>query len=367
MIKIDISKLDKNLASYEIENAEVTWISSHDEHFSLHGVFYNEEKKLYMRVPDEVSQASGNPAIGSLARMTSGGRLRFVTNSKFIAIKAALTPCLPMPHMSLTGSHGFSVYADGFYRNRYSPVFKDMIEIKGDLDKEKIIFAEKKDIADTNKNRVVEIYFPLYGGVFELYIGVEPGSTLEKAPPYSGTKPLLFYGSSITQGACVSRPGNDYVSIVARRLDFDYINLGFSGNGNAEDAMIDYITSIDASLYAFDYNMSLRIKDRVLPSHFSIYERIRNKHPDALILLYDKPGCDYECYPERENIICSTYEKALALGDKRICYIPSKELLGDGERDCCMTDIAHPNDLGAMRMADAIYSAINKMLKKTLA
>ena len=120
----------------------------------------------------------------------------------------------------------------------------------------------------------------------------------------------IYYGSSITQGACVTRPGNDYISILARRLDCDYINLGFSGNGNAEDAMIDYILSIDADLYAFDYNMYPNRKERILPSHFSIYERIRKKHPDAAILLYDKPN---EYWSEREDIIRSTYNKTQEL------------------------------------------------------
>ena len=125
--------------------------------------------------------------------------------------------------------------------------------------------------------------------------------------------------------------------------------------------MIDYITSINASLYAFDYNMYPKRRDRILPPYFSIYERIRQKHPEALILLYDKPGCDYEPYPEREEIIFSAYEQALRLGDKRVCYIPARELFGEKDRDCCMADTAHPTDLGAMRMADSIYSVVSKM------
>ena len=311
-----------------------------------------------MRLPDYVSTATGNRGLPSLARMTAGGRLRFVTDSDYISIKAALPLYLPMSHMSITGSHGFSVYVNGIHKNRYSPVFQDFTEALRKGENEKVFFAERKRVGTVREYKTVEIYFPLYGGVSELFIGIEPGTTIRKAAPYKNTKPLLFYGSSITQGACVSRPGNDYISILARKLDSDYINLGFSGNGNAEDAMIDHIASIDASLYAFDYNMYAHCKDRVLPPHFSIYERIRAKRPDALILLMDKPGCDYSPYPEREAIIRATYEKAIALGDKRVCYIPAKDLLGNSERDCCMVDTNHPNDLGAMRIADAIYSVL---------
>ena len=358
---MDISKIDIRLASGGVDD-KIEWYDSHNETFSLHGVFYNHKDKLYMRVPDEVTQASGNPTLRGLSRMTSGGRLRFVTDSDFVAIKASLPAIIPTPNMSITLSHGFSVYADGFYQNRYSPTYYDFFKVDEFKMDKRMFFAEKKNIGKTSKDRVIDIYFPLYGGVSELYIGIAPGSTFKKAPKYEMEKPLIFYGSSITQGACVSRPGNDYVSIVARRFNADYINLGFSGGGNAEDSMIDYVTSLDGSLYAFDYNMYAERKDRVLPPHFSIYERIREKHPDSVILLYDKPAYDYEPYPEREEIIYSTYEKALSLGDKKVCHIPAKALLGETERDCCMADVSHPNDLGAMRMADSIYAAVSKIL-----
>lgn len=360
---MDISKIDINLASGEVDE-NIEWISSHDERFSVHGVFFSEKDNLYMRVPDEISEATGNSAIRTLARMTSGGRIRFITNSQFIAINASLPAVRPAPHMPLTLTHGFSVYADGLFKKRYSPKTNTLLEVKEFGMEKRICFAEKKEIDETRKERLIEIYFPLYGGVSQLHIGVAPGSIVKKAPDYERKKPLLFYGSSITQGACVSRPGNDYVSMLARKFNSDYINLGFSGNGNAEDAMIDYITSIDASLYAFDYNMYASRKERILPPHFSIYERIREKHPDALILLHDKPGCDFEPDPEREEIIRSTYEKAVKLGDELVCYIPPKALLGEGDRDCCMVDNSHPNDLGAWRMANTIYNTICEKISK---
>jgi len=357
---MDIAKIDTNLASGKTGGADIEWISSLDKRISLYGVFYDEKSSSYRRVPEDVAAKTLNPGVVALSCCTSGGRIRFVTDSCFISIKAAIPATYPMPHMSITGSHGFSVYADGVYKNRYSPTFGDFAQFCGEWREDCIAFEEKKVISEVRKERLIEIYFPLYAGVSKLYIGIEPGSVIKEAPAYKHKKPMLFYGSSVTQGACVSRPGNDYISILARRLDSDYINLGFSGNGNAEDAMIDYIASVDASLYAFDYNMYPRRKERVLPPYFSIYERIREKHPDSVILMYDKPGCDFEPYPEREEIIKNAYEKAVSLRDKLVCHIPAYNLLGDYERDACMVDQAHPNDLGAVRMADAIYNAVGE-------
>ncbi|MBE7042561.1 MAG: hypothetical protein E7399_03595 [Ruminococcaceae bacterium] len=355
---MDLTKVDSNFASVGTNGAPMDWYSSHDSRFSVHGVYYDELDGLYRRLPEEVAKAA-NPDILGLVKMTAGGRLRFVTDSKSMAIKAVIPGFKPMPHMSITGSHGFSVYTDGVFRNRFSPVFQDFKEISGsNAFGESICFEEKKTIEGPAGNHLVELYFPLYGGVRELWIGLEPGSVVESAPSYQHQKPMLFYGSSITQGGCVSRPGNDFLSILARKLDVDYINLGFSGSGNGEDAMIEYITSIDASLYAFDYNMYPNKKERVLPPHYSVYERIRNKHPHAGIFMYDKPGCDYEPYPERETLIYESYQKALASGDKRVYYLSARELFGEGDRDCCMNDVSHPNDLGALRMANAMYSVL---------
>ncbi len=356
---MDIEKMDPNLAAVSGNCEGVKFISAHDKRISLHGVYFDETEGIYRRVPEQVAKLSSEYMV-ALGKMTAGGRLRFITDSPYIAIKASIPYFSIMSHMTITASHGFSVYADGFFQARYSPTPKAFAKTfaKG----EKIYFADKKPLLKAEGKKLIEIYFPLYGGVSELYIGVDPESTIEKAPDYAITKPMVFYGSSLTQGACVSRPGNDYISIIGRRLNADYVNLGFSGNGNAEANMVDFINSFDGSIYCFDYNLYANFPDRVLPPHYSIYERIREKHPTAGILLTDKPCCDYDKNIQREQTILNTYERAIANGDKNVALVPAIDLFGVGERDSCTVDGLHPNDLGAMRMADAFTPAIKKLL-----
>ena len=368
---MDISTIDPNFAAVTIKDEDsVSWISAHDERMSLYGVYYEEKDGLYVRMPADVA-LSANDKLGWAVRMTTGGRLRFVTDSPYIAIKASVPAFHPMAHMSLRGSHGFGVYADGFFENSYSPNFRDFMSVDTNQPlKERVYFAQKNILFHKNTTygedhkSVIDVYLPLYGGVAELYIGVAAGSAVEKAPEYTYKKPILFYGSSITQGACASHPGNDYTAIVGRRLDADYINLGFSGNGNAEEPMVDYINSIDASLFAFDYNMYAKFPDRVLPPHYSIYERIRKKHPGVPILLYDKPASDYTFYQKREDIIRATYERALSEGDELVAFVSAHELFGEGDRDCCTVDASHPTDFGAVRIADTLTPVIKKLLEK---
>ena len=357
---MDIEKMDPNLKAISGNCDGVKFISAHDEKFSLHGVYFDKADGLYKRIPAEIA-INTNEYVVALGKMTAGGRIRFITDSPYIAIKASIPYFSIMSHMTITASHGFAVYADGFFQGRYSPTPKSF---SGTFTKDdRIYFADKKPLLKPEGKKLIEIYFPLYGGLSELHIGIDPNSIIEKAPDYKVKKPLVFYGSSITQGACVSRPGNDFVSIIARRFNADYVNLGFSGNGTAEATMIDYVNSFDGSVFAFNYYM-FKKDPKVLPPHYSIYERFREKHPTAGILLWDFPHCDYAPNEEREAIVLETYNKAIANGDKKVALITGRELYGETERDCCTVDGCHPNDLGAMRIADVMTPVIKELLTK---
>ena len=364
---MSIGKIDPNLASLGVRERDVRWISSRDSLFSVHGVYFDELMGVYTRMPMDVAK-SVSPGVANLSYMCSGGRLRFVSDSPYVAVKASLPACMPMRHMTITGSHGFAVYVDGNFVHQLAPPFDAFLKNVDYSDplNARVCFAESRRIyaADSQEEHLFEIYFPLYGGVAELYIGVQEGAVVKTAPAYKYEKPILFYGSSITQGACVSRPGNDYVSMIARWLDSDYINLGFSGCGNAEQPMLDYIQSIDASVYAYDYNLYNDRPERILPPHYDIYKQLRSARPDAAILLYDKPFYEPDAtYERRSGIIRNTYTQAVAEGDRRVILIEAADMFGSENRDSCVADCSHPNDLGALRIAEAMYRPIRDFLE----
>ena len=63
---------------------------------------------------------------------------------------------------------------------------------------------------------------------------MDEGAVIKPARPFALSKPVVFYGTSITQGGCASRPGMSYTAIVGRKLNLDFVNQGFSGNGLGE-------------------------------------------------------------------------------------------------------------------------------------
>ena len=357
--KMEISRMDARLAlSFKTEE-DAVYRSVRETPFSIHGVGYDEEMGMFLRLPKEVAMAI-TPRVFALSQRTSGGRVRFRTDSPYVAIYCVAPAFAPMPHMPLTGSHGFSVYADGAFAGKVTP----SVDVATEKGREKITFGGTvRFMKDGWKD--IEIYMPLYGGVCELAVGLKEGAGLDSPREYKYTKPIVIYGSSITQGACASRPGNDFAMRLSRLLDADVMNLGFSGNGNAEPAMLEYLASLDAAAYVFDYNYYSDSPDRILPKHYDIYATLRASDPTVPILMMDKPSVIFagEDYNIRSKMIRDTSERAISEGDAHVAMMDAKELFGEDEADACVVDTDHPNDLGFYRMAEAMYPYLKRLLE----
>ena len=356
---MDLSVIDPRLIDAAVDAEGVVWRNALSAPFSLHGVYYD-ECGAYRRMPSDIA-AAVNPGVRALSSATAGGRLRFRTDSPYVAIRAILPPPALMNHMPLSGSAGFALYQNGAYAGKYTPKMEEAIAAK---ETRALVFAGKVGRRAEGKGLYdCELYFPLYGGVRELHIGLAEGCELLPPTPYKHKKPIVFYGSSITQGACASRPGNDYISILSRRLDADVINLGFSGSGNAEPTILDYLAGIDAGGYVYDYNYYLDRPDRILPPHYDIYKRLRDAHPDVPILMMDKPAACFskKAYEIRNAMIKESYERALSEGDRLVGYMDSKVMMGE-DPTACFVDGDHPNDLGFYRMAQGLYPVLASLL-----
>jgi hypothetical protein len=222
------------------------------------------------------------------------------------------------------------------------------------------VYARERGLRD------IELYFPLYNGVYELYIGVKEGSVLESALPYPNAKPVVFYGSSITQGGCASHAGNDYISVLSRRLNFDFINLGFSGSAKGEPVMAEYLAGLQAEVMVLDYDFNSPTEETLKQTHYPLYETIRKAQFNTPIIFMTRPNFYYDpmaCIPRRA-VIHQTYLRAKEQGDHQVAFIDGETLLGKDDWFMCTVDNCHPNDLGFYRMAERVEPVLKAFLDK---
>ena len=142
-------------------------------------------------------------------------------------------------------------------------------------------------IENMNKElREFKIFLPLYDGIKTIEIGVDSNCEIKK-PKKSNKKPIVFYGTSITQGGCASRPGMAHTNIISRKLDIDCINFGFSGNGRMEQPIAELISEIDPLFYIIECMPNMFPPDLVSSNTIPLVDVIRSKNPNTPIVLVD--------------------------------------------------------------------------------
>lgn len=344
-----ITKIDPNFSvKTELELDNVCFYSALDKPFSLHGVFYQDGR--FRRIPEAVAK-NVSPSVLRLHTHTAGGRIRFRTDSGYVAIKAVMPQISRMAHFALTGSAGFDLYLDT--EGQYVKTFVPPVSMTDGY--ESVIKMKSGEM------REYTINLPLYSGISQLYIGLEDTATVLPPPPYKIEKPIVFYGSSITQGGCASRPGNSYEARISRALNADYVNLGFSGSCRAEETMAHYIKSLEMSTFVYDYDHNSRNPEYLKNTHQKFFKIIRDAHPDLPIVILSRPEAVLSGNALRsKEIIEKTYLKAKEAGDKNVYFLDGPALMKvagfDGTVDNC-----HPNDLGFYSMSVAVTEVLQNV------
>jgi len=339
---MNIADLDVNFKiETNIQKDDIRFWDAKQEPFQIYGLFYENGK--FRRMPEEIAKTV-SPAVLRLHANTAGGRVRFKTDSPYVAIKAKMGAISKMPHFALTGSAGFDLYItqDG-EMPRHIKTFAPPYDIQDGYEAEHTFAAAGM--------REITIHFPLYSEVHELYIGLSESASISAPTPYRPVKPIVYYGSSITQGGCASRPGMAYQNIISRRLNCDHINLGFSGNAKAEVEIAEYIKGLDMSVFVYDYDHNAPTVQHLRDTHERMFRIIRDANPDLPIICASRPKVRLsKSDQERLEIIKTTYENARSIGDKNIYLLEGSKLMElagtEGTVDC-----THPTDFGFSSMA----------------
>jgi len=344
-----LSQIDRNFeVKTKVEREGLVFHNCLEAPFSLHGLM--REGDRFCRLPKSVAETV-NPGVFLLYANTAGGRVRFCTDSPYVAIHAEYGSVGKMPHFAFSGSAGFDLYLN----DRYRATFMPPLDLEGGY--ESIVNLD-------GKMHEITVNFPLYSEVKELFIGLDENAKILPPKEYAVRTPVVYYGSSITQGGCASKPGSSYQSILSRRLDCDYINLGFSGNAKGETNMAEYLASLPMSAFVLDYDQNASTSEHLEKTHAKFFETVRKAQPELPILMLTRPVFDRgELEIANERIIRKTYEDALKAGDKNVYLITAEKLLELVE-DNGTVDGVHPTDSGFLSMANAIEPVLRKMLYK---
>ena len=347
-----LTEIDKNFIPATIDKQDYLFRGCREEPFRIYGLIWpNEEDPFFTRMPRKVAKTV-NDGVLSLCNCTAGGRVRFKTDSATVAIRAKMHHIYRGNHFPMTGSSGFDLYADGIYRGTFCPP----LEITDG-------FESRVDLRGKGMREIL-IHMPLYSGVISLEIGIEPGSVLLPAEEYKYKTPVVYYGSSITQGGCASRPGNCYQNHISRHYDCDHVNLGFSGSAKAEETMIDYLISLPMSVFVMDYDHNAPTPEYLEETHYKMYRRFRDARPDVPIVMASMPKVTAtDNSVRRRAVILDTIAKAKAAGDENVYFVDGKEMMAMFGDDGGLVDDCHPNDLGFLCMARAFGEVIGKLLE----
>ena len=365
MKELKIENLDKNLAvSTNIDAPDLKLYDVRQKPFQIYGLYNPQTETQFKRMPSDVAETV-HPNVKALHLHTSGGRVRFSTDSPYVAIKAVMPSITHFSHMPLTGSSGFDIYIDSpdgwesLYHRTFVPPYH-----MTDGYESKIEFYEPGI-------HYVTINFPLYNTLSDLYIGLADGSFVGEGAPYRDLDPVVYYGSSITQGGCASHPGNCYQSMVSRALNIDHINLGFSSGGHGEEAMIQYMKTLKMSAFVSDYDHNAGSTQHLINTHKHMYEVIREANPDLPYVIMSRPDF-HRMLPlfggnkqsvERREVIIETLHHAFRNDDTNVYFIDGESLFREPFGDGAAVDGCHPNDLGFSFMAKAVTGVLQRVLR----
>ncbi len=351
-----IGEIDRNLAvQSKLDIKGLKYHNALEDPFDIYGLCQPKETGQYRRMPREVAERVSK-GVAEVSSYMSGGRIRFRTDSPYVAVKAKLTGQCFLPHMPLTGTHGMDLYVYDGVADIFQGTFVPPMESPEDY--EAVLYGTDA------KMREITIHLPLYSGIAELYIGLDENARVEHGRKYREVKPVLYYGSSITQGGCVSRPGNHYPAVIARENNVDFVCLGFSGNALGEPQMAEYLAGLEASIFVCDYDHNAPDPEYLENTHAALYQKYRQANPKTPVIFVSKPdGLLWnEMDIKRRDVVYQTYIEAVKSGDERVYFIDGFQLFTGNRRYDCTVDGCHPNDLGFARMAEVIGEMVQYCL-----
>jgi len=330
--------------------------------FVLIGKGFSDTETRYERLPAYLEDKT-RPPVWERSKHCSGLAIRFHTNATTIGVKWEVTENIEKNYFAATGFKGVDLYCLVDKEWRYAGT--------GIPSGEKLTTSTILKKTDGTDREYI-LYLPLYDGISQLEIGVNENAVIENPlidSPRKGS-PVVFYGTSITQGGCVTRAGMSYANRLSRMLDKEIINLGFTGNGKLDLEIAEAMVKIDASCFVIACVENNTVES-MQKRYIKFLEILREEKPQTPILLVeniDFPAIIFDQIPffstikDKNSTLREIYEVMKKRGDKNLYYMKADGLIGtDGEGT---VEGIHPNDLGHYRISEKMFPVIKKLIKE---
>ncbi len=364
----DVAKTDPNFRSASIPYDDVVWYDAMDERFSLHGLYDPRGTGRYIRLPlSFATDPRVNPGVQYRMFSTSGGRIRFTTDSPYVAVTAELPNLETNPRMPLSGTAGIDLYegpagsTEVRFRKNFHPVYDGAADHPYRLEGHHAFRDRKVGV------REIELYLPLYNYVTSISIGLARGASIGAPRKYRHAVPMVIYGQSVSMGGCASRPGNTMPAILSRMLDLDFMSVTFSGSCKGEPAIAEHIATLPMSVFMYDYDGNAPNLAHLEKTHEPFYRIVRDAiGPDVPVIMLSGPTNSYimDSTPDlqaRRALIMRTYLAARERGEN-VEFIDGETIYARDYWDTCTVDGIHPNDLGFMLFAQRVEPILSKVL-----
>lgn len=330
------------VTSPKIDVAGLPWFQEN------HGEFWRLPASSKDEFPKEVWNLSQDP---------TGGRIRFRTDSSTVALRLEWPHPPGMRNMHFFGQSGVDLYVRDTY---WGTAIPDKDAVPGKVYEHIFFSGQPRTMRD------ITIYLSLYSPVKVLEIGLDKNSVVEPAAPFAVAAPVVFYGTSITQGGCASRPGMSYQAILGRKLNLNHVNLGFSGNGRGEASLARAVAQIDAAAFILDFAQNNSSVDSLAQVYDPFIGILRERHPDTPIVAITPIYSAGEATGSRRTeemraLIRKVVSRRIGAGDTHIQLVEGTDLLGPSRGDG-LVDGTHPNDLGFQWMAEGLVERLRKVL-----
>ena len=364
---IDIKKVDSNFINNETKD-EIKFIDpKNSDLVKIYGLYWFDQDKRYHRLSktlDEIlPQLEGS--VDVLAGNSTGGIIAFRSNTNVLKIKVKLSFKFHMGHMPYTGQAGFDLYIGNSYQD-----MKFYRTSNFDFNKMEYEFTYFNHEKLSDETKLFVLNFPLYATVEEVLIGVNPNCIIQPCDNlFNSNDKIVFYGTSITQGGCASRPGMSYTQILSRMFGTECLNYGFSGNGKGHIEIAEALSSIEnAKMFVLDYEANVTF-DRLKATLDNFVKCLRSKYPMVPIVIISKIQMYVEFHDEeyrKAEKKIRNYQKNYVKNsaDQNLYYIDGAKVLGNKNISEKTVDGCHPTDYGFISMAEYLFPILNKILKK---